>query len=59
MNVRMHSYEHTHHPSPNPLPLVVSLPNLSREGEIYEVPSPLVGEGKVENPARGGGEGFV
>jgi len=40
---------HTHHPPPNPLP--------SREGETYEAPSPLGGEGQVENPARGGGEG--
>jgi len=28
----------------------------SREGETYEAPSPLGGEGQVENPARGGGE---
>jgi hypothetical protein len=36
MNVRMHSYEHTHHPPLRPLP--------SREEEIYEVLSPLGGD---------------
>ena len=30
-----------------------------KDGKVVQVPSPLVGEGEVENPAKGGGEGVV
>ena len=37
----------------HPPPFMASLSNLLREGKV---PSPLWGEGKVGNPAKGGGE---